>query len=102
MDEEPLSEMRRRFRPVEYIAAGGFGVVIRAVQVELNREVVVKVLQATSLNEPNHVARFLAEAKNTARLRHPNIVQVIDHGADGSVPWIVYELLPGPTVLELL
>lgn len=49
----------RRYEPIELLASGGFGDVVLARQVELDRRVVVKVLHAHALSDPAEVARFV-------------------------------------------
>lgn len=90
-----------RFRHVAELARGGYGTVHRAVQIALERRVVVKLLHA-STNEPEQLARFASEARVTASLADPHIVVVIDHDVSGGIPWIAYEELPGPDVRALI
>jgi serine/threonine-protein kinase len=64
------------------IARGGMGVVVKAFDRELAREVALKVLRDELAAEPRLVQRFLAEARVTARLDHPGIVPVHEVGRD--------------------
>jgi serine/threonine-protein kinase len=89
-----------RFEAVRVIATGGYGIVYQALQRDLGRQVAIKVLH--QLDDPEQVARFREEARVTAQLRHPHVVEILDHGIDESVPWIAYELLAGPPVRGLL
>ena len=82
------------------LAEGGFGKLYEAVQLDLNRTVVVKLLHAS--DDEADRARFVAEARITAQLRHPQIVVCLDHGSEGDVPWIAYELLPGRDLGKVL
>jgi hypothetical protein len=91
-----------RFRPESELAAGGFGVVYRAVQLSTGRPVVVKVLLSTALEDPALIARFRQEAKVTAAVPHPNVVRVVDHDVDEGVPWIAYELVTGGSLKDAL
>ncbi|MBI4859710.1 MAG: serine/threonine protein kinase [Candidatus Riflebacteria bacterium] len=100
-DDFPV-ECARKYRPERILAAGGFGTVWLATQVDLGRPVAVKLLNADSLDPDEHVERFLTEARVTASLSHPNIVVLLDHGLDGGRPWIAYEYLPGSTLREEL
>ena len=91
-----------RFRNLGKLAAGGFGAVYRAEQISLSRPAAVKLLHAEVLADPEQVERFNAEARITAALAHPSIVQVLDHGAGDNIPWIAYEFLSGHSLRDLL
>lgn len=92
----------REFRPIRLLASGGFGSVILAHQVGLDREVVIKLLHSGSRQSPEQIAKFLAEARITALLEHPNIVRLIGAHADEGIPWIAYEYIDGETVADLI
>jgi serine/threonine protein kinase/Tfp pilus assembly protein PilF len=66
------------------IARGGMGVVLKAHDRELDRDVALKVLRDELRDEPRFVRRFLEEARVTARLDHPGIVPVHEVGRDAS------------------
>ncbi len=69
-----------RYRLDEFIAAGGMGQVWRATDVVLSRTVAVKVLLPQLLTDPGFEARFRAEARIIAALRHAGVVNVYDYG----------------------
>lgn len=75
-----------RYRVIDAIGRGGMGIVYRAQDVELDREVALKVLRAPEVRS-DAAARMLAEARILARLEHPGIVPVYDAGVlpDGRV-----------------
>lgn len=85
-----------RFRLETVIGAGGFGVVYRARQVNVDREVAVKVLTADASQNQEIVRRFENEAKIISQLRHPNTLKLVDFGRapDGRL-YIVTEFLTG-------
>jgi len=97
-----------RFRLVEEIGRGGMGVVYRAVDTatsvggEGGEEVAVKVLLAGEHGNEESVARFLREAEAAAAIRHPHLVPVREHGWDDGRPYLVMDLVDGPTVEEVV
>ena len=90
-----------RLGPYEILAplgSGGMGVVYRARDIRLDREVAVKVLPDAFAQEPNRRARFEREAKAVAALSHPNILAIHDVGSHEGVMYAVMELLEGETL----
>jgi serine/threonine protein kinase len=79
------------------IGAGGMGEVYRAHDTRLSRDVAIKVLPASS-GSVDALARFEREARAVAALSHPNILAIHDVGAEGSVHFVVTELLEGETL----
>jgi eukaryotic-like serine/threonine-protein kinase len=75
---------------------GGMSTVYEALQLKLKRRVAVKIMLAELAENPELVARFRREVKITAKLAHPNVVQLLDFG---STPWgqayLVTEYLEG-------
>ncbi|MFI6781886.1 protein kinase [Micromonospora sp. NPDC050276] len=89
-----------RYRLDERVATGGMGAVWRGTDVLLEREVAVKVLLPSLVADPEFTARFRAEARMLAALRHPGVVPVHDVGQavldDGSqVDYLVMEYVEG-------
>ena len=96
-----------RYRLIERLGHGGMGVVWRARDEVLGREVAVKeILVPTAVASPDELAgparRALREARAAARLRHPAIVTVHDVVTDDGRPWIVMELIRGRSLAEVL
>ncbi len=92
-----------RYRLVRQLGVGGMGTVYEAAQVHLDKRVAVKVLKQSLVATGVHLERFLREARAASKIRHPNIVDVVDFGrmASGSA-YYVMELLEGTDVAELL
>src|SRR5579862_1034540 len=85
------------------LGAGGMGEVYRARDLNLGREVAIKVLPAELALDPGRLRRFEQEARASAALNHPNILAVYRFGAgDDGAPYEVTELLQGQTVREKL
>jgi serine/threonine-protein kinase len=78
------------------------GVVYRAQQLSLNREVAIKMILRDRLASDTERIRFFAEAKATAQLQHPGIVPVYDVGEIDGRPYFAMQFLRGKTLLELI
>lgn len=81
------------YRILEELGRGGMGMVYRAEQVSLHREVALKVLSDALTKDPQFTARFVAEARAAAKLQHPNVVQVFDVEHDGGKYHFAMELM---------
>jgi len=90
------------YRIVEKIGAGGMGVVYRAHDERLDRDVAIKVLPESVAADPDRQRRFEREAKAVATLSHPNILEIHDFDTEGDVTYTVTELLEGETLREYL
>jgi eukaryotic-like serine/threonine-protein kinase len=83
------------YKILALLAAGGMGVVYRARDERLRREVAIKVLPASLAHDADRLRRFEQEAHATSALNHPNILTIYDIGAHEGAPFIVVELLEG-------
>ena len=84
------------------IGRGGMGMVYRAYDEVLEREVAVKTLTLEGSLDDESRHRFAIEAKAAARLQHPNIITVYELGEDRGLPFIAMELLPGTDLDALM
>jgi tetratricopeptide (TPR) repeat protein len=91
-----------RYEILEPLGAGGMGEVYRARDIELERDVAVKVLPQRVAGDESRLERFRREAQAVARLAHPNILDIHDFGLEGDITYSVTELLEGETLGERL
>jgi len=86
----------------ERLGAGGYGVVYRATQTAVGREVAVKVILPQYANQSDFIRLFEAEARLVARLEHPHIVPLYDYWRDPSGAYLVMRYLRGGSLRKLL
>lgn len=86
------------YRIEEQIGAGGMGVVYRAQDQQLERDVALKLLPAGTLMDEATRRRFRNEALSLAKLNHPNIATVHEFGTEGHTDFLVTEYIPGITL----
>jgi WD40 repeat protein/serine/threonine protein kinase len=79
----------------EEIGAGTFGVVYRAVQPSIQRNVAVKIIRPHYANHPDFIRRFEAEAQTIARLEHPHIVPLYDYWREADGAYLVMRYVEG-------
>ena len=83
------------FRLLEQIGAGGMGVVFRARDQRLERDVAIKILQPRARSDETARKRFHREALILSRLNHPNVEAIYDFQAEDGVDYLVMEYVPG-------
>jgi len=88
-----------RYELLDVIASGGMATVWRARDTRLDRLVAVKRPHPTPVADES-AARMAREARAAASLSHPNLITVYDFGSDESGPYLVMELVDGPTLME--
>ena len=86
---------------VRALGSGGFGTVYLARDATLDRDVAIKVLNASSVSQ-SEIEQFQQEARRVARLRHPGIVAVHDVGVELGQPYVVSEYLSGSSLSDWL
>jgi CheY-like chemotaxis protein len=90
------------FRVQERIGEGRMGVVYKALQLSMNRQVALKALHSALVADQGFVARFVNEARAAARLNHPNLVRGIDAGSHDGVYYFAMELVNGISAAQRL
>src|SRR5436189_4711634 len=81
-----------------WLGAGGMGVVYRARDPRLGRDVAIKLISDTLTTDASRIYRFEQEARAAGQLNHPNILAVYDVGRHAGAPYIVSELLEGESL----
>jgi serine/threonine-protein kinase len=84
-----------RYVVVRRIGSGGMGDVYEGQHVELRKRVAIKTLRPDRARDPEARARFLREGQAAVRVRHENVVEVLDVGTHDDVPYLVMEFLEG-------
>jgi TolB-like protein/Flp pilus assembly protein TadD len=90
------------YRIVEKVGEGGMGVVFRAHDERLDRDVALKVLPPGTLADDTARKRLRREAVALARLNHPHIEAIHNFETEGDVDFLVMEYVPGPTLADRL
>lgn len=91
-----------KYEVIDLLGRGGMGLVYRAFDRQLNREVAIKTVTEGFTGDQEMLKRFYQEAAKTGALRHPNIVTVYDLGEQDGFPYIVMEYLAGDPLDRLI
>jgi eukaryotic-like serine/threonine-protein kinase len=98
----PAVRLTSGYELLEEIGRGGAGIVYRARQLGLNREVAYKTLLSGASSSAQQLTRFRHESLALGRIDHPHIVKIFDVGEQNGAPYLAMELVPGSTLSELL
>ena len=101
MDSSPPKHLGS-FEIVSLLGKGGMGAVYLARDLELGRDVAIKVFRPDVFSDPSGLKRFKREARSASALNHPNIVTIYEIGSEDNVHYLVMEYVAGPTLRELL
>lgn len=93
-----MNELIGPYRLVDTIGRGGMGIVYRAIDTRDAREVALKTVFSRTAE---HVASIRLEFGTLARLSHPGVVRVLEHGVRDGMPWYAMDLLEGRTLRDL-
>jgi hypothetical protein len=99
-DDGRLVQPLRGYRLIERIGEGPLGVVSRAQQPRVGRDVAIKVIPPELANDPDYVRRFEREARLVARLEHPHVVPLYDYWRDPDGSYLVMRFLRGGSLRE--
>ena len=90
------------FEVVSLLGVGGMGAVYKARDLDLARDVAIKVLREDVFDDPSGLERFKREARAASALNHPNIVTIHEIGVHDGVHYLVMEYVRGSTLRELM
>src|SRR5215208_7081056 len=90
------------YRLLNPLGEGGMGVVYRAEDLQLGREVAIKLLRTEAVASTEWLARFEREARLASSLQHPHICTIHELGEHEGQPFIAMERLEGRTVRQLI
>jgi eukaryotic-like serine/threonine-protein kinase len=91
-----------RYQIVRVLGEGGMGVVYEALHLGLKKRFAIKTLRPSVALIPEAQTRFLREGEAASRIHHPHVVNVVDVGTEGSIPFLVMEFLEGLSLADLL
>ena len=94
--------LANRYQILDRLGEGAMGVVYKARHVKVGRSFAVKVLHSRLLADPKVALRFDREAELAGRLRHPNVVGVVDVGEFEGMRYMVMDFAEGPDLARLL
>src|SRR5690606_14771643 len=94
----PDTVLSGRYRLRRVLGQGGVGTVWRARDLQLDRDVAVKLLQPGVARDPAAAERFRREATTAASLSHVSLVTIYDVGEDDDTVYLVMELVDGPSL----
>ncbi len=97
-----IGEIIDHYRVLELVGRGAMGVVYKALDLNLERQVAIKVMSAEARNDPAFVERFRQEARMQGALNHPNVAQLFDYFIHDGAPVAVMEFVDGESLEQLI
>jgi tRNA A-37 threonylcarbamoyl transferase component Bud32 len=95
-------QMLGQYELRDLIGVGGMGAVYRGYQVNLKREVAIKVLSPQLAQQAGYIERFNREAETAAALEHRHIIPIHDYGTQRGISYVVMRMLTGGTLADRL
>jgi eukaryotic-like serine/threonine-protein kinase len=97
-----IGEVLDHYRVLELVGRGAMGVVYKALDVNLERQVAIKVMSAEARDDPDFVERFRLEARAQGALNHPNVALLFDFFVHEGTPVAVMEYIDGESLEQLI
>ena len=95
-----------KYRILETLGKGGMGIVYKALDPDIDREVAIKTIHFDVVSEGTErddmMARFIREARAAGKMSHPNIITVYDVGREGDLTYIVMQYVEGQSLQGLI
>ena len=96
--EQFIGQTIKRYHILEKLGEGGMALVYKAHDLQLNRDVAIKIILPDKGISEKFIKRFQREAKALAALNHENIIPIIDFGEHDNLPYLVMPFIPGGTL----
>src|ERR1022692_2249032 len=97
-----IGELIDHYRVLELVGRRAMGVVYKALDLNLDRQVAIKVMSAEARNDPAFVERFRQEARMQGALNHPNVALLFDYFVHDGAPVAVMEFIDGESLEQLI
>jgi serine/threonine-protein kinase len=97
-----IGELIDHYRVLELVGRGAMGVVYKALDVNLDRPVAIKVMSVEARSDPDFVERFRQEARIQGALNHPNVALLFDYFIHDGAPVAVMEFIDGESLEQLI
>jgi predicted Ser/Thr protein kinase len=97
-----IGELLDHYRVLELVGRGAMGVVYKGLDVNLDRQVAIKVISAEARNDPDFVERFRQEARLQGALNHPNVAMLFDYFVHDGTPVAVMEFIDGESLEQMI
>jgi serine/threonine-protein kinase len=97
-----IGEVLDHYRVLELVGRGAMGVVYKALDVNLDRQVAIKVMSAETRDDPDFAERFRLEARAQGALNHPNVALLFDYFVHEGTPVAVMEFIDGESLEQLI